>query len=109
MKQLEREEQYTKLCNSQNTVNFYNKLETEENIIFELEYCKTNLKEYFYENGNLEMRPALFKNVVQSVVKAIENYHKKGIIHRDIKPNNIFILDEDAEDEDKIIKIIFLF
>ena len=104
-KQLEREEEYTKLCNSKNTVNFYRKLETEENIIFELEYCKTNLKEYFYENGNLEMRPALFKNVVQSVVKAIENYHKKGIIHRDIKPNNIFILDEDAEDEDKIIKL----
>ena len=104
-KQLEREEEYTKLCNSKNTVNFYRKIETEENIIFELEYCKTNLKEYFYENGNLEMRPALFKNVVQSVVKAIENYHKKGIIHRDIKPNNIFILDEDAEDEDKIIKL----
>ena len=102
---LKREEEYTKLCNSKNTVNFYRKLETEENIIFELEYCKTNLKEYFYENGNLEMRPALFKNVVQSVVKAIENYHKKGIIHRDIKPNNIFILDEDAEDEDKIIKL----
>ena len=106
-KQLEREEEYTKLCNSKNTVNFYRKLETEENIIFELEYCKTNLKEYFYENGNLEMRPALFKNVVQSVVKAIENYHKKGIIHRDIKPNNIFILDDNdkIQDKDKVIKL----
>ena len=39
MKQLEREEEYTKLCNSKYTVNFYRKLETEENIIFELEFC----------------------------------------------------------------------
>ena len=47
MKQLEREEQYTKLCHSINTVNFYNKIETEENIIFELEYCQSSLKVLF--------------------------------------------------------------
>jgi serine/threonine protein kinase len=105
MKQLEREEEYTKLCKSKNIVNFYRKLETEENIIFELEYCDNNLKEYLYENGSLERKKALFKNIVQSVVKAIENYHKKGIMHRDIKPNNIFIVKEDDQDEDKEIKL----
>ena len=107
MKQIEREEEYTKLCKSKNIVNFYRKLETEENIIFELEYCKANLKDYFYENGKLELRPTLFKNLVRSVVKAIEIYHKKGIIHRDIKPNNIFILDDNdmVPDEDKVIKL----
>ena len=105
MKQLEREEQYTKLCNSQNTVNFYNKLDTEENIIFELEFCQSSLKEYLNENGKLERNPIIFKNIAQSLVKAVVNIHKKGIIHRDIKPDNIFILDEDVEDEDKIIKL----
>ena len=105
MNQLEREEKYTKLCNSNYTVNFYNKLETEENIIFELEYCQCSLKEYLNENGKLERYPTLFKSIAQSLVKAIENYHKKGVMHRDIKPSNVFILDEDVEDEDKVIKL----
>jgi len=105
MKQLEREEQYTKLCNSENTVNFYKKLETEENIIFELEYCQSSLKDYLNENGKLERNPTIFKNIVQSVVKALVHIHKKGIMHRDIKPDNIFILDEEFEDEDKVIKL----
>jgi len=105
MKQLEREEQYTKLCNSENTVNFYKKLETEENIIFELEYCQSSLKDYLNENGKLERNPTIFKNIVQSVVKALVHIHKKGIMHRDIKPDNIFILDEEVEDEDKVIKL----
>ena len=105
MKQLEREEQYTKLCNSENTVNFYKKFETEENIIFELEYCQSSLKDYLNENGKLERNPTIFKNIVQSVVKALVHIHKKGIMHRDIKPDNIFILDEEVEDEDKVIKL----
>ena len=105
MKQLEREEQYTKLCNSENTVNFYKKLETEENIIFELEYCQSSLKDYLNENGKLERNPTIFKNIVQSVVKSLVHIHKKGIMHRDIKPDNIFILDEEVEDEDKVIKL----
>ena len=105
MKQLEREEQYTKLCNSKNIVNFYNKLETEENIIFELEYCQSSLKEYLNENGKLERNPTIFKNIAQSLIRAVITIHKKGIMHRDIKPDNIFIVDEDTEDEDKIIKL----
>ena len=105
MKQLEREEQYTKLCNSENTVNFYKKFETKENIIFELEYCQSSLKDYLNENGKLERNPTIFKNIVQSVVKALVHIHKKGIMHRDIKPDNIFILDEEVEDEDKVIKL----
>ena len=51
MEQLYREEEITKLCKSEYTVNFYRKLETEDNIIFELEYCDTNLLEYLNENG----------------------------------------------------------
>ena len=105
MKQLEREEQYTKLCNSENTVNFYKKFEKKENIIFELEYCQSSLKDYLNENGKLERNPTIFKNIVQSVVKALVHIHKKGIMHRDIKPDNIFILDEEVEDEDKVIKL----
>ena len=50
LEQVNREEKLTKLCNSKNTVNFYQRLETNENIIFELEYCDEVLKDYFNEN-----------------------------------------------------------
>ena len=44
IEQLKREEEISKLCNSENTVNLYRKLETKDNIIFELEYCTKDLK-----------------------------------------------------------------
>ena len=55
LEQIKREEEITKLvCNSENIVNVYQKLETPENIIYELEYCETNLKNYLYDEGHLK-------------------------------------------------------
>ena len=104
LEQIKREEEITKLvCNSENIVNVYQKLETPENIIYELEYCETNLKNYLYDEGPLKRDIELFKNIVISLGKALYTIHKKGIIHRDIRPYNIFI--KSLEDEKKIIKL----
>ncbi len=84
------EEKISKVCNSENTVNFYRKLETENNIIFELEYCEDNLKNYIQKNGKLENEKNFFKDIVLGIVKALKTLHEKGIMHRDIKPANIF-------------------
>jgi len=102
MEQLKREEEITKLCNSDYTVNFYRKLETENNIIFELEDCETNLLEYLNENGEgLEENKKLFKKIVIEVAKALKSINLKGVIHRDIKPNNIFIKSLSKEDDNE--------
>ena len=53
LKRLKKEQEIQTLCNSIHTVNFYRRLETEENIIFELEYCEDNLDNYMQENGEL--------------------------------------------------------
>ena len=104
LEQIKREEEITKLvCNSENIVNVYQKLETPENIIYELEYCETNLKNYLYDEGPLKRDIELFKNIVISLGKALYIIHKKGIMHRDIRPYNIFI--KSLEDEKKIIKL----
>ena len=40
---IEKEQEIQTLCNSENTINFYRKFETEKSIIFELEYYDQNL------------------------------------------------------------------
>ena len=105
LEQLRREEEITKLCNSENIINFYRRIETEDNIIFELEYCEDDLKTYLDENGELENEKVLFKNIVISVAKALMIIHNKQVIHRDIKPQNMFIINKDEENENKKIKL----
>ena len=106
IEQLKKEEEITKLCKSEYIVNFYQRLETEENIIFELESCgfddDNNLQKYLMNNGNLKGEKKFFKQIVLSIAEALKVIHSKGVIHRDIKPNNIFLKEENNK---KLIKL----
>ena len=107
LKQIKREEQINNLCNSENIVNFYNKLETKKSIVFELEMCEINLNKYLYNNGALKRDLNLFKDIVLQLANALRIIHQKGAMHRDIKPNNIFIKNTNADK--KIIKLVVQF
>ena len=50
---LKKEQEIQTLCISENSVNVYRRLETDDNIIFELEYWDDNLYNYLEENGEL--------------------------------------------------------
>ena len=102
LEQIKREEEITKLCNSEYTINFYRRLDTDDYIIFELEYCEDDLKTYLDDNGDFEKNKIFFKKVIISLANALKNIHDKGVIHRDIKPQNIFILNIDEENDVKI-------
>ena len=102
LKRLKTEEEVTKICNSENTVNFIRKLEVENYLIFELEQCDETLENYMNNQGELENDKKFFKIVVQDLVKALYSLHKKGIMHRDIKPANIFVVEKDGK---KVIKL----
>ena len=46
IERLSREEKITKLCNSENTINLFRKIENDNYIIFELEYFENTLRKY---------------------------------------------------------------
>ena len=103
MEQINNEEKLTKICNSQNTVNFYRRLENQEFIVFELESCSQDLNHYKLENGELKYEKTFFKQIILDIAKALKTIHDKGIMHRDIKPSNIFIKYEN--EKEKIVKL----
>ena len=100
--QLNREEQLTKLCSSPYTVKFYQRFETDDYIIFELEQCDTDAKSYLFNNGELKREKALFKEIVRSLAEALKIIHGKGVMHRDIKPNNVFLKEVDGKQTIKL-------
>ena len=89
-KQIKREEEITSSCNSEYTVNLYKKLENTDYIIFELEYFEDSIYKYIRETGPLGRDLNLFKYIVQQLANALKILYQRGIMHRDIKPQNIF-------------------
>ena len=92
LKQIEREEEITKLCKCDNIVNIYNKYENEDYIIFELELCDFSLEKYMRKNGHLCSQLNFFKDILLGITQALKVMNEKGIIHRDIKPSNIYLI-----------------
>ena len=100
--QIKREEELTAICNSEYTVNLFKKLDTTDYIIFELEYFEDSIYDYFLENGPLKRDLNFYKYIIHQLANALRILHQKGIMHRDIKPQNIFFKTENGE---KIIKL----
>jgi len=97
IEQIQKEKEISKLFNSEYIIKLKKEFETEKNIVFEQEYSESDLKEYLYQNGSLEIEMVgknnleLFKSFIIDIAKALKLIHEKGIVHRNIKPHNIFI------------------
>lgn len=63
-----------------------------------MEYLEgMSLKEYLETHGKMTVEQAL--PVVLQVASAMEAVHKTGILHRDIAPDNIYVLNPDEPDK----------
>lgn len=57
-----------------------------------MEYVEgITLKEYIQQQGVINSREAVF--FVMQILRALQHAHDKGIVHRDIKPQNILLLE----------------
>ncbi|MCM1245127.1 MAG: protein kinase [Roseburia sp.] len=76
-------------------VNVYDFFEENNTAYIIMEYIDGVLmKDYLEKQGRLDVDVAL--SVISPVVDAVKKIHAKGIIHRDISPDNIFISGEDS-------------
>jgi len=101
-RQIKREEEITTLCKSEYTVNLYRTLETKEYIIFELEYYDSTIYNFIQNNGPLLRNLDFFKYIVHQLANALKIVHHKGIMHRDIKPQNFFLKAINGENKIKL-------
>lgn len=76
-------------------VNVYDFFEGNNTAYIIMEYIDGVLmKDYLEKQGRLDGDVAL--NIIAPVIEAVKKIHAKGIIHRDISPDNVFISGEDS-------------
>lgn len=93
VKKFRRESMAAASLSHPNIVGIYDVGEEDGIYYIVMEYVKgKTLKEYINEKGKLNYKEAL--NIANQIASALDNAHKNGIIHRDIKPHNILITDD---------------
>lgn len=102
IKLLERETQTLKRLNHQNIVKFIEEgYENNHKLVYlVLEYLDgQDIKQYFDSGIDLKTQLDIFLQIIDGISHA----HSKNIIHRDIKPDNIKIVDRDEKPVAKIL------
>lgn len=93
IERFDREAQAATSLSHPNIVNIYDVGEEEHILYMVMEYIDgLTLKEYIMEYGPLEVEEAI--RIMKQLTDAIAHAHANGLIHRDIKPQNVLVDDE---------------
>jgi serine/threonine protein kinase len=98
-----REAQSAGLLSHPNIVTIYDVLEEEDSAYIVMEYVGGASLERMLRTHTLPDRGALLRYLRQ-VADALDYAHRKGVVHRDVKPANIMIADS-GEGTDKLAKV----
>lgn len=94
IKRFNREAQSATSLYHPNIVSIYDVGEEDDIYFIVMEYVKgLTLKQYIQQHHHIPIEKSL--NIMQQITAAISHAHQHGIIHRDIKPQNILIDNEE--------------
>ena len=105
--QIESEAKILNEFNSKYTIKLNNKINLDKAIVLEIEEYEMNLNSYINDNSSFEEGDInIFKSITINMVRILKELKEKGIIHRNIKPQNIFkFKTNDNSEEDFNIKL----
>lgn len=99
LRKFKREAESVANLSHQNIVNVFDVGEDKKVNYIVMEYVEgQNLKEIIKQEGILDEYTAL--DITKQIASALSQAHRRGIIHRDIKPHNILI-----SNDDRIVKV----
>ncbi|KAL7417346.1 kinase-like domain-containing protein [Mrakia frigida] len=88
-----REIKFLRELRHENVIELLSVYSAKANINLVLEFCQTDL-EYLIKNKTLLFLPGDVKSWMQMTLRGLEFCHRNGVLHRDLKPNNLFITSE---------------
>lgn len=77
--------------NHHNIVKYIDHFEENESFYIIMEYCEGKLLDQYLKDYPINNREHLYTGVFLPLIDSLSYLHKRGILHRDIKPNNIMI------------------
>lgn len=92
IERFDREAQAATSLSHPNIVSIYDVGDEDDILYIVMEYVDgLTLKEYIVQNGPLSVEKAV--DIMEQLTSAIQHAHENGIVHRDIKPQNVLIDD----------------
>lgn len=106
LNQLKIENDILKKCKSDYILNYYSNFESETSYIIEQEIFDCDLSEYIENKGDAIKKDKNFLiELIKSISSALLTLNENNIIHRDIQPSNIFLIETENEIGEKKYKI----
>ena len=88
----------------QNIIKFYNIIETMKHIYFIQEYIESGSLSNFIKNNKINLQSKTIRKIASQAINGVKELHDYGIVHRDLKLENILF---DYKDENNFnLKII---
>ena len=101
--------QINTICKSKNVIELNKRFETDDYYNFEFEYSYDNLyKKIIFNYGGLNNTrnpPPILRKTILDISNALKTLNDLGIMHRDIKPHNIFINDFEEDKKEIVVKL----